>query len=153
MRAMTRAKKRTGPSRCVAMIALLLVQIYVGSMKSVFTLRTGQKIDAQLILGYYQHLLRLPQQFFDTMRVGEIISRVNDAVKIRAFINDVSVDLVVNAMVVVFSFALMFVYSGKLALVMMGVVPLYALIYWITNRRDVVASVEKNGRASTDEKE
>ena len=26
--------------------------------------------------GYYKHLLTLPQQFFDTMRVGEIISRV-----------------------------------------------------------------------------
>ncbi|MBW3630935.1 MAG: peptidase C39, partial [Gemmatimonadetes bacterium] len=103
----------------VTMIALLLVQVYVGSMKSFFTLRTGQKIDAQLILGYYQHLLRLPQQFFDTMRVGEIISRVNDAVKIRAFINDVSLDLVVNALVVVFSFGLMFVYHWQLALVML----------------------------------
>ena len=67
------------------MIVLLLVQAYVGSTKSYLTLRTGQQIDARLILGYYQHLLTLPQRFFDTMRVGEIISRVGDAVKIRAF--------------------------------------------------------------------
>lgn len=118
----------------VLMIALLLVQVFIGSMKSVFTLRTGQKIDGELILGYYKHLMKLPQQFFDTMRVGEIISRVNDAVKIRAFINDVSLDLVVSVMIVVFSFGLMLLYSAKLAVVVAAMVPLYGLIYWATNR-------------------
>ena len=48
------------------------------------------------MLGYYKHLQTLPQQFFDAVRVGETISRVNDAVKIRNFINNVSLDLVVN---------------------------------------------------------
>jgi ATP-binding cassette subfamily B protein len=118
----------------VVMIALLLVQALVGAMKSLFTLRTGQRIDGELILGYYKHLMRLPQQFFDTMRVGEIISRVNDAVKIRIFINDVSLDLVVSVLIVAFSFTLMSIYSGRLALVMLLVVPLYGAIYHVTNR-------------------
>jgi ATP-binding cassette subfamily B protein len=118
----------------VIMIGLLLIQVFVGSLKSVFTLRTGQKIDGELILGYYKHLMRLPQRFFDTMRVGEIISRVNDAVKIRVFINDVSLDLVVSVLVLVFSFGLMFLYSWRLGLVVLGMVPLYGLIYFVTNR-------------------
>ena len=65
----------------VGMLLILLLQTIVGTIKTVFVFKTGQQIDAQLILGYYKHLLKLPQQFFDTMRVGEIISRVNDAVK------------------------------------------------------------------------
>ena len=75
------------------MVALLTAQVLLGWIKDLMILRTGQRIDAELILGYYRHLLRLPQRFFDTMRVGEIVSRVNDAVKIRAFINDVALDL------------------------------------------------------------
>ncbi len=118
----------------VTMIALLVVQVYIGSLKSFFTLRTGQQIDGELILGYYKHLMKLPQQFFDTMRVGEIISRVNDAVKIRAFINDVSLDLIVSVMIVVFSYGLMFLYSWKLALVMLTIIPFFSLVYWVTNR-------------------
>ena len=118
----------------VVMLALLALRTYVGTMKSLFTLRTGQRIDAELILGYYRHLMRLPQRFFDTMRVGEIISRVNDAVKIRAFINDVALDLVVNVLVVVLSFALMCVYSVRLALVVAGLIPVYGVIYAIANR-------------------
>ena len=118
----------------VGMVIILLVQIFIGAAKSIFVLRTGQQIDLRLILGYYKHLLTLPQRFFDTMRVGEIISRINDAVKIRAFINETAISLLVSLFIVVFSFALMFLYSWKLALTIFTVIPLYAIVYFITNR-------------------
>jgi len=118
----------------IVMIIIILVQIFIGVSKNFFMLNTGQKIDARLILGYYKHLLKLPQRFFDTMRVGEIISRVNDAVKIRVFINDVVISLIVNVLIIVFSFALMFVYSWKLALILFASIPLYIIIYLISNK-------------------
>lgn len=118
----------------VIMILLLVFQLAIGYYKSLFSLRTGQHIDARLILGYYKHLLQLPQRFFDTMRVGEIISRVNDAVKIRTFINDVALNLIVNTLIILFSIGLMFLYYWKLALVMLLIIPLYALIYFVSNR-------------------
>ena len=118
----------------IIMIIILLLQLFIDTVKNIFTMRTGQQIDAHLILGYYKHLLKLPQQFFDTMRVGEIISRVNDAVKIRTFINDVSIGLAVNIFIIVFSFALLFTYYWKLALLMLMVIPFYLLIYFITNK-------------------
>ena len=118
----------------VGMIIILIFQIFIGVMKSVLVLQTGQKIDKYLILGYYKHLLKLPQRFFDTMKVGEITSRINDAVKIRAFINDVSIDIFVNIFIVIFSFALMFSYYWKLALIVALVIPFYLSIYWITNK-------------------
>lgn len=118
----------------IGMIVIILFQLIIGYFKSLIGLQTGQFIDARLILGYYKHLLKLPQRFFDTMRVGEIISRVNDAVKIRLFINDISLTIVVNILIVCFSFAIMFVYYWKLALIMLCIIPLYAIIYFITNR-------------------
>ncbi|MFN4000008.1 peptidase domain-containing ABC transporter [Algoriphagus sp.] len=118
----------------VAMIVLLVFQLFIGTFKTLFIIKVGQRIDARLILGYYKHLLSLPQRFFDTMRVGEIISRINDAVKIRAFINDVSISFLVNVFIILFSFALMFTFYWKLALVMLLLIPLYAVIYWISNR-------------------
>jgi ATP-binding cassette subfamily B protein len=118
----------------VVMIGLLLIQTFVGATKDTYTLRTGQAIDGALIVGYYRHLIRLPQRFFDTMRVGEIISRVGDAVKIRAFLNDVALELIVNVLVVVFSFGLMLMYSWRLAFVAASIFPLYGFLYWFTNR-------------------
>lgn len=118
----------------VGMLIILGFQLLLGVMQTLIMIKTGQQIDARLILGYYKHLLKLPQRFFDTMRTGEIISRINDAVKIRSFINDTSISLIVNVFIVLFSFVLMFVYSWKLAIMMLAVIPLYLTIYIITNR-------------------
>ncbi len=113
----------------LGMLAILLLQTVVGNIKSIFALKTGQQIDARLILGYYKHVLGLPQRFFDTMRVGEIISRISDAVKIRTFINEVAIGMVVNACIVVLSFSLMFLYYWKLALLMLVILPVYLCVY------------------------
>lgn len=117
----------------IVMIILLIIQLTIGTVKTVFTIKTGQMIDAKLILGYYKHLLRLPQQFFDTMRVGEIISRINDAVKIRTFLNDISINFLVNIFIVFFSFVMMFTYYWKLALILLIAIPMYLSIFWIAN--------------------
>ncbi|AWK07366.1 peptidase C39 [Flavobacterium crocinum] len=126
----------------VSMIAIILLQAYIGSKKSVFVMKTGQLIDAKLILGYYKHLLHLPQRFFDTMQIGEITSRINDAVKIRSFINETAIEMIVNVFIVVFSFALMFTYYWKLALVIVLVIPFYVLIYFLLNKFN--KKVERN---------
>lgn len=72
----------------IAMLTVILIRFLLGIFQSLFILKTGQRIDASLILGYYHHLMKLPQSFFDNMRTGEIISRISDAVKIRVFINE-----------------------------------------------------------------
>ena len=117
----------------VAMIIILMLQIFIGAMQTIFVLKTGQLIDARLILGYYKHLLKLPQRFFDTMRTGEIVSRINDAVKIRAFINDTMINFIVNIFIVLFAFSLMFIYNWRLALIMLLVIPLYLMVYFSIN--------------------
>lgn len=128
------ANKNLMNSLGLAMIVLLCFQVIIGYMKSGIALRTGQQIDTRLILGYYRHLLDLPQRFFDSMRVGEIISRVTDALRIRIFINDVALNVLVNMLTMLLSITAMFMYYWKLAIGMILTVPVYILIYWISNR-------------------
>ncbi|QND69781.1 peptidase domain-containing ABC transporter (plasmid) [Mesorhizobium loti] len=118
----------------VAMLLILVVQVLINLLRNRLVLQTGQKIDVQLILGYYNHILSLPQNFFDSMRLGEIISRMNDAVKIRNFLNDVSINMFVDALMILSSLGMMFIYSWKIALVVAVSIPLYLSVYWIINR-------------------
>ncbi len=118
----------------VVMLIIIGFQLLLGVLKMQFVLKTGQKIDATLILGYYKHILRLPISFFDHMRVGEILSRLGDAVKVRVFVNDIAVNLLVNMLILVVSFTLMFAFYWKLAIVMLAVIPLYVIIYMVTNK-------------------
>lgn len=118
----------------LAMLVIIFFRLVLMVFQSVFVLKTGQIIDASLILGYYQQLFRLPKSFFDNMRTGEIISRIGDAVKIRVFINDISISLVLNIFILIVSFILMFAFYWKLALIILCVIPLYYIIYFISNK-------------------
>ena len=118
----------------IAMVVIIIIRLILNYFQTLFILKTGQKVDATLILGYYQHLLKLPQSFFDNMRTGEIISRIGDAVKIRVFVNEVSINFILNIFILLVSFILMFTYFWKLALIMLIVIPLYASIYYISDK-------------------
>jgi ATP-binding cassette subfamily B protein len=118
----------------IAMVIIIALRLFLNFFQTIFILKTGQKIDATLILGYYQHLLKLPQTFFDNMRTGEIISRIGDAVKIRVFVNEVSINFVLNIFILIVSFALMFTFFWKLAMIILIVIPLYIVIYYISNK-------------------
>jgi len=115
------------------MILLISIQAIIGVKKNMMVMKTGQLIDAQLILGYYTHIMNLPQRFFDTMRIGEIISRINDAVKIRTFINETAIEILVNSFVIIFTITLMFTYYWKLGLIITLIIPIYSGIYYLMN--------------------
>jgi ATP-binding cassette, subfamily C, bacteriocin exporter len=132
----------------VTMVILILVQAVIGGMKGFLILHTGQRIDANLILGYHRHLLTLPQRFFDTMRIGEITSRVSDAVKIRALINDVALELVISALVITLSLGLLFLYSAVLGVLVMAAMPLYLVIWTVANARNRRVSRDLMERAA-----
>jgi ATP-binding cassette, subfamily C, bacteriocin exporter len=117
----------------VSMLLLIVVQLVIGVFRMILNIRVGQIIDIKMILGYYKHLTRMPQSFFDNMRVGEIMSRINDAVKIRSFINEVAVSFFVNTCIVIFSFVLMAIYNWKFALIIMISIPFYFTLYLLSN--------------------
>jgi ATP-binding cassette subfamily B protein len=97
-------------------------------------MRAGIQINTRLVLGYYKHLLKLPQNFFDSMRSGEIISRMGDAARINSFISSTMLSLVINVFTVVVSFTLMFSYYWKLAVIMLAVIPVFYVIYFFYNK-------------------
>jgi ABC-type bacteriocin/lantibiotic exporter with double-glycine peptidase domain len=142
------ADGRVGPLHVmtVAMLAIALAQTLIGGLRSALMVHVGQHIDAGLVLGYYGHLLKLPQSFFDRMRVGELTSRVTDAVKIRAFVGEVIVEAAANVLVITASAAMMFSYDWRLAAWTLGMLPLYAGLYAVgsrLNRRQQRALMER----------
>lgn len=118
----------------IIMLVILVLQIIMSVMQNVLMLRAGQLMDGTLILGYYQHLLRLPQSFFDTMRIGEITSRISDAAKIRTFVNTTAIGILVNVLILILSLSVMFFYYWKLALLVLAVIPLFVVLYWISDK-------------------
>ena len=118
------------------MLAIMLLQFGCLALKASNTLYIGKRIDQRLTQTYFQRLLSLPQSFFDSHRVGEMLSRISDAVKIRHFISEVLVDLFMQASVVICAYGILFRLNSRLAWYMTALLPLYALIYYLSNRRN-----------------
>ncbi len=118
----------------VGMVVLLLFQLIINVVRTKLVISVGQQMDARLVIGFFRHLMGMRQFFFDSMRNGEIISRINDALKIRNFVIDVSLNFLVNIFILIASFTLMFTYYWKLGLVLLAIIPAYLIIYIITNK-------------------
>jgi len=129
-----------------AMLGIAVFKLTLSLMQGLLSMSTAQKLDAALVTGYYKHLLRLPQPFYNTMRVGEITSRVRDAYNIRDFLNSTILNVFLSPLILVSTYALMFYYSSTVALYSTVLFPIYGLLYLssdLRNKRFQRAIMEK----------
>ncbi|HSK77367.1 MAG TPA: NHLP bacteriocin export ABC transporter permease/ATPase subunit, partial [Thermoanaerobaculia bacterium] len=89
---------------------------------SLAVLRLGGKIDGTLQAAVWDRLLSLPVSFFRRFTVGDLANRALGINAIREMLTGNVLTLLLAAVFSVFSFALLFYYSARLALVATGLV-------------------------------
>ncbi|MES1211683.1 MAG: ABC transporter transmembrane domain-containing protein, partial [Acidobacteriota bacterium] len=90
--------------------------------RSIAVLRLGGKVDGVLQSAVWDRLLSLPATFFRRFTVGDLASRALGINTIRDLLTGNILTLALAALFSVFSFALLFYYSWRLALVAVGLV-------------------------------
>lgn len=116
-----------------ALIAALC-RILLDAFRNHLLVYLGQKIDIVLILNYYQHVLELPLNFFDSRRVGEIISRLADATKIRTAISSAAVTMMLDTLMVGAAGLILYLQNRTLFFVTIIFVPFYVLVFGLFNK-------------------
>lgn len=56
----------------------------------------SQRIDIPLMLGYFEHIYKLPMKFFATRRTGDIITRFSDAFTIKDIFTNIALTLIMD---------------------------------------------------------
>ncbi|HQQ97094.1 MAG TPA: peptidase domain-containing ABC transporter [Cyclobacteriaceae bacterium] len=118
----------------IGIFVLLTTSLLIAFAKGKITIRINETLDDSLLLGYCKYLLGLPQSFFDRMKTGEILSRITEAIKIRAFITDILINFTITAAVILIALTLMFTYYWKLGIVILLILPAYGFIFFFTNK-------------------
>jgi len=114
----------------IGIVLLTLFQTLLAAMRGQLLLLFSTKADLSLIFGYFRHVLGLPMAFFDSRKTGEILSRLEDAQKIRAALSEASISVLMDlVMVIVVGFVLFF-QSSTLFIVAIATVPLSTGIVW-----------------------
>lgn len=118
----------------IAMILILVFKLAFNLIRSYVMLDLSRKFDLSLISCYMRHIVRLPMKFFETRQVGEILSRVNDATKIRNAISNGLITIVLDATMIVVISGAMFVSNKKLALISLAFLPVMAIFMLIMRK-------------------
>ena len=118
----------------VGVILLNIFKIILGAFRTHLLLYLRQKLDISLILGYYQHVLGLPMNFFGTRKVGEIISRFMDASKVREAISGATLTLMIDTLMAVAGGIVLYMQNAYLFGIAFILVIIYAAIVFSFNQ-------------------
>lgn len=117
----------------IGIILLNLFKVLLSAIRSHLLLYLSQKLDIALLLGYYNHILKLPMNFFGTRKVGEIISRFNDASKVRDAISGATLTIMIDTLMAVAGGIILYIQNGYMFAVTLVVVVLYFIIVFSFN--------------------
>jgi len=115
-------------------VILTLLKIFMNAFRSHLILHLSQKIDISLIMNYYQHVINLPMSFFDSRKVGEIISRLQDAGKIREAVSGATISVMIDTFMIIGGGIVLYVQSSVLFWVTSIIIPLYIAVVWSFNK-------------------
>lgn len=110
----------------IGAILLIVFNIILQVFRSYLLLYLSQKLDIDLLLGYYNHVIKLPMNFFGTRKTGEIVSRFQDASKVRDAISGATLTLMIDTLMVIVGGAILYAQNGF----MFGITLLIAVLYF-----------------------
>lgn len=94
-----------------------------------------RNMDFAMMSKFLRHALSLPLPFFATRKTGDIFARFQENQKIRAFLTESTITTVLNLLMVFIYFSILFLYSVKMTLMLIGfVIPLLILTVSVTPR-------------------
>jgi ATP-binding cassette subfamily B protein len=111
------------------MIAIAIVTQALGVLQTYTSNVVGQKVLHDLRAAVYEHLQRLSLAFFTRTRTGEVQSRIsNDIGGVESVVTSTATSIVSNVTTVIASVVAMFLLDWRLALVALGLIPVFVLL-------------------------
>jgi len=73
-----------------------ITKVIISFVRQWMMLYLSQKIDIPLMLGYFEHIYKLPMKFFATRKTGDIITRFSDAFTIKNIFTNIALTLIMD---------------------------------------------------------
>lgn len=80
----------------VVFLGVSLTQIAVSFIRQWMLVHLSMKIDIPLMLGYFEHIYKLPMKFFASRKTGDITTRFSDAFTIKNIFTNIALSLVMD---------------------------------------------------------
>ena len=118
----------------IGMLMVFLAQFVTLLLRGVVLLYLQARIDMRMMLGFFEHLLALPQRFFQQRSSGDILSRMSSNQIIRDTVSTQLVSTVLDGSFVVVYFFILLSQSWLFSLLVLLAALLQILLVASTNR-------------------
>jgi subfamily B ATP-binding cassette protein HlyB/CyaB len=108
----------------IGMMIVLVFRILTSIVRQYLITHTGMKIDLRMLVQFYKHTLALPLGYFKVRKIGDFIARFGENLKIRNFLTETALTMVLDSILIVVYLALMFYYNVKLTALALLFIPL-----------------------------
>jgi ATP-binding cassette subfamily B protein len=135
----------------IGMLVVALFRTLFGSIRKYMLAHVSRRLDMTLLSRFSRHIHKLPVDFFEARQVGDILSRVSDASKVRDAISGITLTALVDGALVLMTSAFLWMYDAHLAIVSSLFVPVILIVVWThhhPSRRLSRKSMEDNAKLS-----
>ncbi|MEG7381522.1 peptide cleavage/export ABC transporter [Bacillus subtilis] len=112
----------------IGMLIMFLFKVILTAFRQYLMIILGQKLSISIMFGYFKHVVKLPMKFFNTRKVGEIISRFNDATKVIDAIASISISVFLDTFMLLLAGVFLFLQNTTLFFVVLAIVPVYIFV-------------------------
>ena len=112
----------------IGMLIVAVFQTATTALRYYLLVHTTRRIDMQMVVEFYRHVLSLPLRYFEERKVGDILKRFNENARIRDFLTGRALSVVLDCLMIFVYLALMFYYNVKLTLLALAFIPGYVVL-------------------------
>lgn len=112
----------------IGLATVLVFETLLSALRTWLFAHTTNRVDAELSAALFRHLVALPLSYFEARRVGDSVARVRELENIRNFLTSNAVTVVIDLFFTIVFFAVMYLYSPMLTLIVALTIPIYVLI-------------------------
>lgn len=107
---------------------VLLAKSFLNYGRGLLVIRFARKFNNRIINFFYKNLMYLPLVFFDTRRTGELVSRMNDTIRIQTTILYIFNIVVINLVLIIIYIIATFYFSKILGFIALSALFIFAVI-------------------------
>lgn len=91
-----------------AIVILIITRVVTESFRNRLFMYVSANMNIPLLLGFFKHVVKMPINFFGTLRVGEILSRLQDTAIIRDALSSVVLSALIDVFMIIFGGIILF---------------------------------------------
>jgi len=136
----------------IAMIVLVLAQSVLAYVRSLLLIYLRGRLDAQMMFGFFEHLLSLPFKFFQRRTSGDLLMRLGSNSFIRETLTNQTISIILDGTFVIVYLFILLASSPLFTFIVIGLAGLQILIIFLTRKpikellqQDLGAQAEQQG--------